>query len=128
MKTKKSALKTKKSTGPDGISPKLLKLAGSAIVPPLTMLYTLSVNTSTVFHDWKKARLIPAHKKNDETDRGNYRPLSMLSVPSKIMESCVTDTLTQHAYVDNELVTDKQWAYRKGHSAELFLVQLTDYF
>ena len=84
------------------------------------------MNTCTVFHDWKKARLIPVHKENDEADTGNDRPLSMLSVPSKIMETCVADTLTQHVLVDNKLVTYQQWAYRKGHSAELFLVQLTE--
>ena len=69
------ALKSKKSTGPDGISPKLLKLAGSAIVLPLKMLYTLSMTTVAVFHDWKKARLHPVYNKHDAAERGNYRHL-----------------------------------------------------
>ena len=44
------ALKTRKSTGPDNISPKLLKLAGDAIVPSsLLSLFRLSLNTSRVF-------------------------------------------------------------------------------
>ena len=42
--------------------------------------------------DWKKVRLIPVYKKEDEADTNNYRPISLLSVPSKIMESCVTDS------------------------------------
>ena len=40
------ALKTRKSTGPDNIPPKLLKLAGDAIVPSLLSLFRLSLNTS----------------------------------------------------------------------------------
>ena len=55
----------------------------------------------------------------------NYRPLSILSVPSKILESCVNDTIVSHV-TENGLVTDKQWAYRKGHSTELLLVHLTE--
>ena len=42
--------------------------------------------------DWKKVRLIPVYKKEDEADTNNHRPISLLSVPSKIMESCVTDS------------------------------------
>lgn len=51
------ALKTRKSTGPDNIPPKLLKLAGDAIVPSLLSLFRLSLNTSRVFTSWKTARL-----------------------------------------------------------------------
>ena len=42
------------------------------------------------------------------------------------MESCVADTLSSHVQVDNNLLTDKQWAYRKGLSTELLLAQLTE--
>jgi len=55
-----------------------------------------------------------------------YRPLSLLSVPSKILESCVADALTKHVLLDNRLVTNKQWAYRKGYSTELLLAHLTE--
>ena len=64
--------------------------------------------------DWKKARLILVYKKDDEGDTNNYSLISLLSVPSKIMESCVPDTVVRHVYQKN-LVTDKQWAYREGH-------------
>ena len=120
------ALKTRKSTGPDNISPKLLKLAGDAIVPSLLSLFRLSLNTSRVFTSWKTARLTPVYKKDDETDCCNYRPISLLSVPSKILESVVNDTIVRHVYKANNLVTDKQWAYRAGFSTELLLTHLTE--
>ena len=120
------ALKTRKSTGPDNISPKLLKLAGDAIVPSLFSLFRLSLNTSRVFTSWKTARLTPVYKKDDETDCCNYRPISLLSVPSKILESVVNDTIVRHVYKANDLVTDKQWAYRPGFSTELLLTHLTE--
>jgi len=63
------ALKTRKSTGPDNIPPKLLKLAGDAIVPSLLSQFRLSLNTSRVFTSWKTARLTPIYKKDDEIPR-----------------------------------------------------------
>jgi len=50
----------------------------------------------------------------------------LLSVPSKILESVVNDTIVRHVYKANNLVTDKQWAYRAGVSTELLLTQLTE--
>jgi hypothetical protein len=78
-----------------------------------------------VFNQWKKARLCPVYKKDDETDRSNYRPISLLSVPSRVLESCVADTILKHV-TENDLLTEKQWAYRKDHSTELLLAHLTE--
>ena len=93
---KVNSLSTNKSPGPDSISPKLIKLAGTAIVLSLVSLYHASIKCRAVFSDWKIARLTPIYKKDDETDCGNYRPVSLLSVPSKIMESEV-----RHVFKDN---------------------------
>ena len=48
----------------------------------------------------------------------------MLSISSKILESCVTDSILDHAFTRNQLVTEYQWAYRKGHSTDLLLAHL----
>ena len=72
------------------------------------------------------ARLNPDFKKDDETDKGNFRLISLLSVPSKIMESCVADALIKHVLINSRLVTDNQWTHHKGHSTELLLAHLTE--
>ena len=126
VREKVNSLNTNKSPGPDTISPKLLKLAGNAIVPSLVSLYNNSIKCRTVFSAWKTARLTPIYKKDDETDCGNYRPVSLLSVPSKIMESEVNDTLVRHVFKDNNLVSDNQWAYCTGYSTELLLAHVTE--
>ena len=51
----------------------------------------------------------------------------MLSIPSKIMESCVADDIKEHILL-NGLVNDKQWACKKGRSSELLQVHLTETF
>ncbi|KAL9986828.1 hypothetical protein ACROYT_G001031 [Oculina patagonica] len=94
--------------------------------PSLVSLYHESIKRRAVYSAWKIARLTPIYKKDDETDCGNYRPVSLLSVPSKIMESEVNDTLVRHVFKDNNLVSDKQWAFRSGYSTELLLTHLTE--
>ena len=80
-----------------------------------------------VYNNWEVARLTPVFKKDDPTEMSNYRPLSLLSAPSKILESHVADMIAKHVFSDKEtLVTDNQWAYRKGRSTELLLIHLTE--
>ena len=126
VKSKILNLKTNKATGPDEVAPRLLRLLGGTVAPPLVSLFTSTFKTGVVPLEWKTAKLTTVHKKDDKTDRGNYRPLSILSVPSKILESCVNDEIVDHVLNSNRLVTDNQWAYRKGYSTELLLVHLTE--
>ena len=118
-------LNPQKATGPDGISPTLLKLAGQSVTAPLTVIFNQSLRETSVPSTWKCARIKTTHKKGDITERENYRPLSILSVPSKIMEKCVVDKLVEHTE-NNNLVNSSQWAYKKGLSTELLLVNMTE--
>ena len=88
----------KKSTGPDGISPRLLKLAGNAIIPSLIDLFIWSAQVEEMFESWKLARLTPIFKKDVEEDKENYRPFSLLCVPSKILEEEVNNTIVKHVF------------------------------
>ena len=92
----------------NNVNLKLLKLAGNVMVPSLTRLYEHSLKDETIFSQWKSARVTPAHKDNDETDAANYRPISLLSIPSKILESVVNDTLVTHVFASNDLASDRQ--------------------
>ena len=74
-----------KSTGPDGISPKLLKEADFTIVSSLTTLFNLSLHQGKVPSMWKLANVIPLFKKGDKDNVNNYRPVSLLSCVSKIL-------------------------------------------
>ena len=75
---------------------------------------------------WKTARRTPIFKREDETDCGSYRPVFPLKVPSKIMESEVNDDLIQNILKINNLVSERQWAYRAGYLTELLLIHLTE--
>ena len=90
----------------------------------LFLLYLAYTNTVS-----RQKLSSPAGKRrhfHDETDRGNYRPVSLLSVPSKILESEINDTLVRHVFIENQLATDRQLAYRAKYSTELLLIHLTE--
>ena len=83
----------------------------------------LSVESESLYSSWKIAKLTPIFKKDDATEIGNYRPISLLSFPSKILESEVNDSLVHHVFnYELRLASDRQWAYRQGYSTELLLV------
>ena len=118
-------LKPGKASGPNGVAPRLLKLAGNALVPSLLSVFTSSASTNTVPLMWKSANVSSLYKSNDETNKLNYRPISLLCVPGKIMESCVAVTVTSHIREHN-LSDHHQWAYKKGHSTEHLLIRMTE--
>ena len=118
-------LKVDKACGPDKVSPKLLKYAGDGLIPSLLSLCTSSTTSNLVPSTWKTANITPIFKKEDETDRHNYRPISLLCVPGKILESAVGSTMLSHI-TEHGLSNNRQWAYKKQHSTELLLVKMTE--
>ena len=108
-------LNSDKSPGPDDIHPLLLKECATVLAEPLSMIFQQSFETGTLPSDWKTANIVPIFKKGDRTDRANYRPVSLTSVPCKIMESIIKEKLTM--FLDsNELLCKEQHGFSKGRS------------
>ena len=81
-----------KSCGPFSISISILKLLKFVISKPLEILFNLSFNSGIVPENFKLARVIPVFKSGARSNMGNYRPISLLSVFSKLLEKlCIID-------------------------------------
>ena len=104
-----------KSPGPDGIHPLLLKECASTVAAPLSAIYTKSYATGELPAEWKTANVVPIFKKGSKTDRTNYRPVSLTSVPCKIMESLIKDKLVSFLE-DNDVITQSQHGFMAGRS------------
>ena len=78
------SLKTDKSTGLDGISSHFLKDGADILVGPVTHIVNLSISSEVFPSIFKKARVKPLFKKGSRLDVGNYRPVSILPVLSKV--------------------------------------------
>ena len=91
-----SGLKIDKSTGLDGISPRFLKDGADFLTEPVSHIINLSILSETVPAGFKKARVLPLYKKGSRLDPGNYRPVSILCVLSKILERAVNNQLNEY--------------------------------
>ena len=87
-------LPSKNSCGLDGISSKLIKIIEPAIIKPLTLLINQVLNTGIFPDELKIAKVIPIFKKDDPTLFKNYRPISLLSTISKIIEKIIFTQLS----------------------------------
>ena len=76
--------------------------------------------------DMKFAKVTPLHKKKDKTDVGNYRPISVLSVVSKILEKSVHAQIEKY-FQEKKLIYEFQSGFRNGYSTETCLIHLSDF-
>ena len=84
-----SILPVNKAVGPDCISHRMLKTTATSVSKPLCILFNMSLRENTFPKFWKIAHVLPLFKKEDPSIKSNYRPVSLLSCVSKIMERVV---------------------------------------
>jgi len=89
-------LDTYKSMGPDEIDPRVLRELAEELAKPLSIICQQSWLTGEVPDDWRIANVTPIYKKGQKQDPRNYRPVSLTSVPGKIMEQFILSALTRH--------------------------------
>ena len=89
-------LRADESSGPHSVAAKLIKFAGDSIIPSLRFVSNISATYNTITATWKAANISALNKRDDEIDKHNYRPFSLLSVPEKLMESMMASTITTH--------------------------------
>ena len=86
-------IKPGKATGSDGIPARFISESRDIICTPLTYLVNLSLAKGQVPPCLKNAKVVPLFKKGNRSDVGNYRPVSILPVLSKILEKVVHSQL-----------------------------------
>jgi hypothetical protein len=107
------SIKTKTSHGYDGISTKILKVSSNYIISPLTYICN-KVILSGVFPDRFKFSIVkPVYKKGDRMNPANYRPISLLTSFSKVLEKAQYNRLTEYLY-NNNLLVENQFGFRNG--------------
>ena len=122
-----SSLASKKSSGHDGISLKLLEFLSPALIKPLTLITNQSLVTGIFPTKLKIAKILPTFEKDDATLLGNYRPISLLTSTSKLFEKIVFNQLYDYFH-ENQLSYSSQYGFRKLHSTELAALELSDRF
>ena len=110
-----------KAPGPDHIPTKFLKLFAPELSPCLLLVYKSSLEQGVVPSAWKKALITPVFKKGVRTDPTNYRPISLTSIPCKVLEHIIYSHIMSHLEHHN-ILTNIQFGFRQKRSADLQLL------
>ena len=111
--------------GPDNLSPLVLKEARNDIAGILTLIFNQSFSSGQVPEDWRPANVFPLYKKGARNLPENYRPVSLTSVCSKILEHIVHSSVSQFLE-ENNILTPRQHCFRWGFSCETQLVSVVN--
>ena len=118
-----SRLNTAKASGPDDIPAHVLKSCADELSHPLTELFSLCFRKQIQPYQWKCARAVPVYKKKSKSLPQNYRPVSLLSIISKVMESIVIRQLLN--FLESRgVLSPRQFGFRKGLSTTDLLMKL----
>ena len=119
-----SGLDLSKSSGPDDITPRMLKSTAYSITPSLTQIYTFSLTSGIFPTDWKLARVVPVPKADNlRASVTGYCPISILPVVSKILESHVKEIILNSISGTNS-ISKHQWGFMHHRSSTSALISV----
>ena len=117
------SLQKNKAPGIDNIPAELLKAGGIEMVQLLTKLCTIILRTSHWPEQWTQSIVIPLPKKGNLKECGNYRTISLISHPSKILLKVILNRMQPRIV---SLLSEEQAGFRKGRSTseQIFNIRL----
>ena len=118
-------IKPNVATGYDELSARLIKEATPVIKEDLRDLINLSYKVNTFPDALKRANVKAIHKKGGNNDPAQYRPVSILTVISKVFERSAVEQMMDF-YTANNKLNSKQHAYRKNPSTTTCLFEMVE--
>ena len=119
------SLKDKSALGWDGISTSVIKAARHILIPILNHIFNLSLTSGIFPRAFKKAIVHPIFKSGDRDSVTNYRPISVLTVFSKIYEKILNVRLINFINT-NDILSKNQFGFRSGISTEDAVLELSN--
>jgi len=117
------SLKCKDSYGYDEISSRILKISAPYVLSPLTYIFNKILSTGIFPERLKFSEVRPLFKNGDITEFSNYRPISLLTSFSKIIEKIIYKRL--YSYLnDNNILVDDQYGFREKLSTKMAIYTL----
>ena len=118
-------LNSQKSPEYDGISIKMIKTVANEISEPLSHVFNFTFLSGTIPDSLKIALVTPVFKDNETNEFKTYRPISVITCFSKILEKRMYRRLIK--FIEkNKILTKHQYSFRDNRSTELAIIQLAD--
>ena len=125
IETEICRLKTGKFVGPFSIPIDILKMLKAYVSKPLEIVFNASFSTGVVPSDFKIANIVPVFKKGSQSSLCNYRPISLISVFSKLLEKLVYNRLIKFLE-KNKVLFENQYGFRTKHSIDHAILYVID--
>ena len=97
------SLRSNTATGPDNIPARILIECANELAPSLSIIFNLSLLTGMVPDDWKLSNVIPVFKSGTRNDCKNYRPISITSIISKVLEKIISSEILLHLTLTGQI-------------------------
>ena len=120
-------LKNGKAAGPYKVATKIVKGVGDLVSKPLSMISNSSLEKEVFLDIWKLVRVTPIFKSGAKKDVDIYRPISVISIFSRMLERIVHDQIIDFL-LENNVITKNQSAFRKLYSTITSLICSTDHW
>ena len=106
-----SRLDPNKAPGHVMLSIRMIKLCGNSICKPLSIIFKDCLSDGKFPHEWKKANVVPVHKKGNKQSLENYRPISLLPICGTIFERLLYNEMFTF-FTENDLISSNQLGFR----------------
>ena len=120
-----ACIKSSSAPGIDEITPKFVKIAKGILSPILAKLFTKCIHQETFPSDFKVAYVIPIPKTSSPKSLDEFRPISLLSVFSKLFEKILKIKMLKFISKNN-ILTPFQYGFRENNSTELAITAFYD--
>lgn len=118
-------LRTESAPGMDNISTVFVKKCMHNLLSPIAFICNLSFETGIFPSPFKKAIITPVFKAGDKSSPTNYRPISLLSTLSKILEKLANKRLMTYLS-SHSILAPNQFGFRHGRSTDDAVLNLTE--
>ena len=104
-----------KAHGWDEIPVRVIKMCDNSLTIPVKLIFMNCLRRGIFPEIWKRANVVPVHKKLEKHLKENYLPISLLPIFGKILEKLIYDSLFSHLEKEN-LLNPNQSGFRPGDS------------
>ena len=102
----------------------MIKICSTSISKPLRLIFNHCIDNGIYPCEWKKANVVPIHKKGDKQTLKNYRPVSLLPICGKIFERLIYNEMFGF-FLDKGLISANQSGFKPGDSCINQLLSIT---